>query len=332
MIRRRAFTLIELLVVIAIIAILIALLVPAVQKVREAAARTQCVNNLKQLGIAMHNFHGSNKYLPAASRFSGTWGPSALFYLLPYVEQGNVSDNYDETKASGASTDGSINDTSGAARLALLICPSDYQSDHLSTQFGWTNYHLNYGSWVGVTKQWDGVFSPKFAAGGAPAGDFVKLIQISDGTSNTAAIAEVCRGPNSAGPPRDKRTDCFEGNTVPTTSIAAAQSYLQGLNWQTATIGSSSWVNWRYRGYPWREGSIWRTGYNHLLPPNSPCWYSNGDWWQLVTPSSSFHPGGANILFADGAVHWIAESIDATVWNAIGTRAGNEVVNVADIN
>src|SRR5262245_56438026 len=158
--RRKGFTLIELLVVIAIIAILIALLVPAVQKVREAAARTQCVNNMKQLGIAMHNYHGVFKKLPAASFSSGTYGPSGLFYLLPYVDQGNVHDRYDVTKASGGSKDGSINDTMGAARLSLLMCPSDYQTAHNSTEFGWTNYHLNHGSWVGVTKQWDGVFSP----------------------------------------------------------------------------------------------------------------------------------------------------------------------------
>jgi prepilin-type N-terminal cleavage/methylation domain-containing protein/prepilin-type processing-associated H-X9-DG protein len=323
--KRRGFTLIELLVVIAIIAILIALLVPAVQKVREAAARTQCVNNMKQLGIAMHNYHGVFKKLPAASFNSATYGPSGLFFLLPYVDQGNVHDKFDLTKASGGSTDGSVNDALGAVRMPLLICPSDNQSAHNSTQFGWTNYMLNHGSWVGVTKQWDGVFSPRFAAGGAPAGDYVKFAQITDGTSNTAAIAEVCRGPYDAGPARDKRTDCFyDGSNVPATSIAAAQTNLLARNWQTAQIGGQGWVNWRYRGYPWREGSIWRSGYNHLMPPNSPCWHTNNDWWYLISPASSFHTGGANVLFADGAVHFVSETVTPAVWVGVGTRAGGE--------
>lgn len=323
--KRHAFTLIELLVVIAIIAILIALLVPAVQKVREAASRTQCTNNLKQLGIAMHNYHGVHKMLPAGSLSSATYGPSALYFLLPHVEQGVLAANYNVGQSSGGSATGSINDTSGAARLSLLLCPSDPQSAHNTTEFGWTNYHVNYGRWVDVApRQWDGVFPPNFAAGGAPAGTFVKFVQITDGTSNTGAIAEVCRGPYVANYARDRRWDCFEAGTVPTSSFAAAQTYLQGLNWQTATIGSNSWVNWRYRGYPWREGSVWRSGYNHLLPPNSPCWYANGDWWKLVTPASSMHSGGANVLFADGAVHFISESVSPTVWLGVGSRAGEE--------
>ena len=320
---RRGFTLIELLVVIAIIAILIALLIPAVQKVRESAARTQCQNNMKQLGLAMHNYHSTHKKLPSGCKSSATWGPSALFYLLPYVEQDNIVRIYDELKASGASKDGSINDISGAVRISLLLCPSDPQAAEKKTEFGWTNYHTNYGTWVDVNG-WDGVFGPNFTAGGKPSAPFVRLPRITDGTSNTAAIAEVARGLFDPGPQRDPRADCFEAKTVPKTSITAARTYLLSQNWQTATIGSASWVNWRFRGYPWREGSIWRGGYNHLLPPNSPCWYSNGDWWKLVTPASSFHPGGANVTMADGSVRFVHEGVNADVWTAVGSRMGGE--------
>src|SRR5712692_3069036 len=84
---------------------------------------------------------------------------------------------------------------------------------------------------------------------------------------------------------------------------------------------------WRYRGYPWAEGNIWRGWYNHLLPPNSPCWRT-GDWWQLVSPASSFHTGGVNVLLADGSVRFIAESVSADVWHAAGTRAGGEALSL----
>src|SRR3954453_8054866 len=104
--KRRGFTLIELLVVIAIIAILIGLLIPAVQKVREAAQRISCTNNLKQMGIALHNYVNSNSCLPSSDLNPGTYGPSSLERLLPYIEQDNTAKMYLDTAASGASTDG----------------------------------------------------------------------------------------------------------------------------------------------------------------------------------------------------------------------------------
>lgn len=325
--KRQAFTLIELLVVIAIIAILIALLVPAVQKVRAAAARTQCSNNLKQLGLAMHNYHGVFKKLPSSSFSSSTWGPSALFFLLPYVEQDGIVKMYNINNASGASTDGTANDQAGAYRLNVLECPADPQLALNNTFFGWTSYHVNHGTWISVNG-WDGVFGPNFNVNGKGNAPFVRFTDILDGTSNTAAIAEVARGPYDPGPAADPRTDCFEGGSVPTTSLAAARAALNGLNWKTAGFGGGWSPPWRYRGYPWREGSIWRGGYNHLLGPNQPCWFTNGDWWQLVTPSSSFHSGGVNVCFADGSIRFVNDSVDPVVWSAVGTRASGEAVEL----
>jgi prepilin-type N-terminal cleavage/methylation domain-containing protein/prepilin-type processing-associated H-X9-DG protein len=334
--KRRGFTLIELLVVIAIIAILIALLIPAVQKVREAANKTQCQNNLHQLGVALHNYYGDKKQFPSASYNPNVYGPSALVFLLPYIERQELFMAVNLNDASGATLSGDLpDDMVGETPLEILLCPSDPQGAWTTTQLAWTNYHTNHGSWVGVAKRWDGLFGPNGSViSGVPAAPFVKTSMITDGASNTAAIAEVCRGPYNAtpNPVADPRTDCFEGGSPPTSSIANAQAYLQGLNWRTATVGASSWVNWRYRGYPWREGSIWRGGYNHLLPPNSPCWYTNGDWWQLVTPASSFHAGGANVLFADGAVHFVIDGISAAVWVSAGTRAGNDQTDFSFID
>ncbi len=333
--KRQGFTLIELLVVIAIIAILIALLVPAVQKVRESAARTQCINNLKQLGLAVQGYHDAFKVLPLADLNPNgpNYGPSALVMILPYLDQQADFQQFVMGDMFGASA-GDANDVPSEPSFAVFLCPSDPQTAQTTTVFGWTNYHTNYGTWVGVTNRWDGVFGPGAVVGtpSVPQAQPITLVQITDGTSNTAAFAEVCRGPNDPGPAASARTDCFEAGTVPTTSFAAAQATLVGLNWQTATVGASSWVNWRYRGYPWREGSIWRSGYNHLLPPNSPCWSNNGDdWWHLISPASSFHAGGANVVFADGSVHFVSSSISPTVWLAFGSRDGDEEADFSEI-
>ncbi|MFN0102597.1 MAG: DUF1559 domain-containing protein [Bryobacteraceae bacterium] len=347
--KRRGFTLIELLVVIAIIAILIALLVPAVQKVREAAARTQCINNLKQLGLAMNNYHSGFKQLPSSCFNVGTYGPSALGFLLPYVDQDALGNLMDTNVASGASATSPAAtpwDAAGAARLSLLVCPSDGQTNQHRTQFGWTNYHTNHGTWFPATSnQWDGVFGPNGVVygGGPPAAPFMKFVNITDGTSNTAAIAEVCRGQGDMGgsTARDPRLDCFESSgAAPTTSVTAARNFFLAENYQTALFaGGTAWGQspaWRWRGYPWREGSIWRGGYNHLLPPKSPCWRQPGGggdmWWQLVSPASSYHAGGANVLFCDGTVHFVNQTISPDVWTALGTPAGQETVNISAIN
>jgi prepilin-type N-terminal cleavage/methylation domain-containing protein/prepilin-type processing-associated H-X9-DG protein len=335
--RPSGFTLVELLVVIAIIGILIALLLPAVQSARESARRSQCTNNLKQWGLALHNYHDTYKYFPSGCLQSGTFGPSALVHLLPFVEQEALRDGYDDAATSGATFGVSTqNDAVAVLRLSILQCPTDPEK-RFDTQMGWTNYHTNFGSWVRVAG-WDGVFGPTFNAGGGtgigkvvsttpvPMGFGLRGNDIIDGTSNTAAFSEVCLPPrDSGGAPPLPRTDCFEGGSPPTTSLGAARAALEAMNWQTAGY-PSGWgpPPWRWRGYPWREGSVWRNGYTHLLPPNKPCWRPNNDWWQLVSPASSWHPGGVNAVLCDGSVRFVRESIAGTVWEAAGTRKGGE--------
>jgi prepilin-type N-terminal cleavage/methylation domain-containing protein len=322
---RPAFTLIELLVVIAIIAILIGLLLPAVQKVREAAARAKCQNHLKQIGLATHNFEFTNKTIPGGAYSSaGYFSPAAQ--ILPYIEQASL---YQQFNLSLGPFDG-VNPAAAAQRPSMFICPSEYYLNR-DTPMGWGNYHANCGSWVVTAKAWDGPFGQ---ADGQTANTgtslvniaalkAIRLTDVSDGTSNTVMYAEVCNGPSPRTDPR-RKIDCFEAGTITSTSVAAARSALQAKNWQTASMISwDSGGPWRYRGYPWSEGSPFRGWYNHLLPPNSPCWRP-GDWWAIVSPASSYHVGGVSVGMCDGSVRFVAESIDADVWTAAGTRRGGE--------
>jgi prepilin-type N-terminal cleavage/methylation domain-containing protein/prepilin-type processing-associated H-X9-DG protein len=349
--RRLGFTLVELLVVIAIIGILIALLLPAVQSAREAARRSQCNNNLKQLGLALHNYHDVYKYYPSGCLRNGPlYGPSPFVQLLPYVEQEAMRDGYDDTATSGGTFTGMniANDAIATHRLPFLICPTDPEK-RVDTQMAWTNYHTNWGTWVRV-KGWDGVFGPNFAVAGqprlgsilatgpqepaipnvpqgpVPLGSGVRVGEVIDGTSNTAAFAEMALPPrDTTNAPPHPKTDCFEGGAQAQTTLAAARAAFEGMNWQTAGY-AAGWgpPPWRWRGYPWREGSVWRSGYNHLLPPNRPCWRPNNDWWHLVSTASSWHPGGVNMVLCDGSVRFVRESISAVVWEAAGSRKGGE--------
>jgi prepilin-type N-terminal cleavage/methylation domain-containing protein/prepilin-type processing-associated H-X9-DG protein len=324
---RPAFTLVELLVVIAIIGVLIALLLPAVQAAREAARRSQCQNNLKQIALAMHNFESHYKHIPHGSETAALLGPSPHAYLLPVIEQGNVFNQMTQTFAHGSSAQGGtgqnvlLHETGSTVRPKVFECPSEINK-FLTNVYGYTNYHTNYGSWVRLNNAWDGLFRTNFVPyGSVPRREAARFAEITDGTSNTLAFAEVANGVGGNPVRRDPRRDCYDAGTQNFTNAVAARNAFLALNWQTAGNAANGW-NWR--GYPWREGSVWRNGFNTLLPPNKPCWRPNNEWWQLVTPASSYHPGGINASLADGSVRFFSQTINPDAWTAAGTIGGGE--------
>ncbi|TWT37060.1 hypothetical protein KOR34_20070 [Posidoniimonas corsicana] len=330
---RPGFTLVELLVVIAIIGVLIALLLPAVQAARESARRLQCTNHLKQLVLAMHNYESAKGEIPAGSLGTyqsspGYWSAHAL--ILPYIEEGGLSDSFiiddDSTEADPWSAH---NYSVAQAEPAAMRCPSDPWGRDLlgsvvrSVSTGWTNYHANAGSWVRIGKKWDGVFGPDrqvTASGTYPRQRPLEFRQITDGLSKTAAFGEVLNGLATTGEAADPKRDCFLVAVAPDTSVPEAQAAFSAHNWQTMPTPT-----WRWRGNPWHEGTMWRNWYNHLLTPNSTCWRqgsSEASWWDLVSPLSSNHTGVVNVAYCDGSVQTTAENIDPDVWVQAGTRAG----------
>ncbi|MBI2807721.1 MAG: DUF1559 domain-containing protein [Planctomycetes bacterium] len=319
---RPAFTLIELLVVIAIIAILIALLVPAVQKVREAANRTSCLNNLKQIGLALHSYHDANRGLPPGGTYpsgviSSSW--SVLARLLPYVEQDNVYRNINF----GLTYD--VQPAITQIRMPIHICPSD-GNDRPRPDGALTHYPVSYGANFGTWM----VFNAATQQGGD--GAFIvnqrfRLPQIQDGTSNTLAFAEVKMytpylrdggNPSAFGvaPPTDPTVvGAFGGSFKPDsghTEWVDARVHQTGF---TTAFGPNTAVPFAYNGATFdidftssREGKS-----------------TTGITYAAVT-SRSYHSGLVNVLLLDGTCRSIQNSISLATWRALGTRAGDEVV------
>ena len=308
---RSGFTLIELLVVIAIIAVLIALLLPAVQSAREAARRIQCVNNLKQIGLALHNYQESRTALPGADMVFNVTEISALSNILPYLEQSNVynSINFD------FSYQDPNNSTAMYTVINGFVCPSDFPSP-IPSLGAQTNYMANMGSGI----VWQASVGPNVGMpppNGVFYGDSAtKFAHITDGLSNTTFFSErvLADGNNAIVSPI---ADVFFSPGSPTTPDDALQQCL------AVNIYDLSNQFPLFMGAPWLCG---QHIFLHVSPPNS---RSCGFFISLraVMPPSSRHPGGVNVVFGDGSVKFIKDSINLPIWRALGTRAGGEVIS-----
>ncbi|MFO0865029.1 MAG: DUF1559 domain-containing protein [Gemmataceae bacterium] len=332
--RRSAFTLIELLVVIAIIAVLIALLVPAVQKVREAAARSQCQNNLKQLGIALHNYEGVYKKFPplypgtapGSSTFDYKYTWSVIAQLNPYLEQTAIYNSMDLKQPMYDATNNitAANKFAVVQKIGLFLCPSDrgvpVSSAYGVTDMGPTNYVANHGSGTSG----GGYGSPVDADGVFQAVNGLKVLSITDGTSNTAAMSESILGDGaeiSSTQPGDEQVAYkYTGytGTLPSDTNCAASP--------------SSWNGYNRRGFMWASGEARCVSYNHYYTPNQKVFdcIANDPTKTYISvgyrAARSRHSGGVNLLLADGSVRFVSDGVTQQTWRALSTRAGNETL------
>ncbi|MBA2114669.1 DUF1559 domain-containing protein [Bremerella alba] len=317
---RRGFTIVELFVVIGIIGLLLALLLPATRGSREGVRRIQCQNQLRQIGLGVHNYHDIFNSLPSCS--SGN-RRSGLIALLPMIEQAELY----ETIMAPLTIDGQTYPAMGpdpwvetyepwATQLHELVCPSD-PADY-SRPWGATSYVFCIGDTTNIYHQQEhhrGPFSP---------GQWTHLHDVKDGTSNTVMLGEIL----------------IDSQVIAQTSAELANAQ---LCFDTKMESASLDIAARKRGYSWADGAAGPAMFNTILPPNRPsCGLSGTEAVDGIYSLGSYHPGGAQVVMADGAVRFIAEDIDTGnlsqssrpasssdsspygVWGSLGSIAGQE--------
>lgn len=321
--RGKGFTLIELLVVIAIIAVLIALLLPAIQQAREAARRSQCVNNMKQLGLAMLTYESAHSVFPPGIVLGnpGVWNPagavvqnwdvwSGQSLLLPYLEQQQLYDlcNFDHSNHAITNT------TARNTRVMAFFCPSEINKLRLQSS--------NYGMSRGPAFVWNGANS---AGGIAPGSRHVTLSEIIDGTNTTIFFGEVRLGLDRYDPVTSYHNNVGTPTVYPTEAnrfdfSELDSSWLNACREADFVAGSSGWNR---QGWYWNSGDTIEGPFvtTHVTPNTADqnCDRDTSTTESSTVTMSSYHSGGVNVTFGDGHVEFVSDSIDLATFRAMGT-------------
>ncbi len=318
---RTGFTLVELLVVIAIIGILIALLLPAVQAAREAARRIQCTNNLKQVGLALLNYHDTYGVLPVGQYghnnlpwpAAGNPGISAHTMILPFLEQANTFDNYDFSVGQNHPK----NYAAVRAEISAYQCPTDDSSGRrFGNDFSRSNVVVCFGSNAMTasagplySRATDLTTDGAFQVGGGPNRDSIrKLVEILDGTSHTVFASEVLSGKVDTVPP----SRIWDARGLWSWSGMGAISYTH-RNTPNSSVGDAMWAG--------ADTECTDT------PPEMPCDNTRGTQYnEHQAAARSRHPGGVNVVFGDGHVTFVSDSIDLVTWQWLAAIADGHVV------
>jgi len=334
--RRRAFTLIELLVVIAIIAVLIALLLPAVQSAREAARRIQCVNNLKQLGLSIHNYHDVNNDLPPGriwspnggagsfpTIFSGSPNTTWFNLMLPFFEQGVLANAFNFNLGSegwaGGPADGFFaNSTVAQTKISVFQCPSDRQNSFQinpgyaggflsSVIFTKGNYGVSWGN-TNWGQNFASSLSSQYRQSAFGHRGNISLASITDGTSNTIFIGEVLQG------------ELYDIRGVMWSSISGGGSFMtrftpNGVTDYLNLVSGGDYLNNDPGLFCFSEPA-----------QQLPCFPGAGDN-DAFAGSRGRHPGGVNVTMGDGSVRFVKNTISPNIWQAINTISSGEVIS-----
>lgn len=307
---KRAFTLIEILVVITIIGILVALLLPAVQSAREAARRARCVNNLKQVGIALTAYESTHRCFPQGRNGNNF---SAHSMILPYLDQIPLynSINFVAETTSHNASEHISNRTAQDTSLSVFLCPSDLIVPE------WTGRN-NYAGNGGFGVWWNGFNGVFSDSASSEVRSYIGLASVKDGASQTAAMSEWVIGRPEERNPR--------GMMMKTENFVAPDEYEEFVSTCRDLSFKAGFFFWTKRGF-WIVGAYNDSLLTHDLPPNNHTCSMNGSLNYGAWTAGSRHAGdGANTLFLDGHVQFIRETVSLATWRAVSTRNGGEPI------